>query len=193
MVAKRRTHWLAIHAGALLLLAPGVERASAQALRAIAPEPPALVEGPGLRERIAGRLEAWNPRLAGVTSLRIADAVLRCQENYRLAPDLVLAVIKVESSARPYAHSYKGAIGLMQVMPEIFEALALPGGVSHIESNIEAGCMVLADNIRRLGEERGILSYFWGSRIGGTRYLERVRAVQNELEVEFVEREQGLG
>jgi soluble lytic murein transglycosylase-like protein len=193
MVGKRRVHWLAIYAGAILLLAPWAERATARVLQAPAVSAVSAAPGPDLRERIALRLEGWNPRLAGVTSRRIADGVLRCQRDHALSPELVLAVIKVESSARPSAHSYKGAIGLMQVMPYMFQALELPGAVSHIESNIEAGCMVLADNIRRLGEERGILSYFWGSRIGGTSYLERVRAVQYELGEGLTERDQGRG
>jgi hypothetical protein len=68
----------------------------------------------------------------------------------------VLAVLMQESSARPGAHSPKGAIGLMQVMPHMYEVLALPGSAAHVEANIEAGCTLLADNIRRLGEERGI-------------------------------------
>ncbi len=191
MVGKLRSHWFPIHAGVLLLLAPWLELRLDLLRRALPLEPPAVEAGLGMRERIAQRLETWNPRLAGVTSLRIADAVLRCEREHRLSPKLVLAVIKVESSARPSARSYKGAIGLMQVMPYTFEALALPGAVSHIESNVEAGCMVLADNIRRLGEDRGILSYFWGGRIGGRSYLERVRAVQHELRGEFVEQGRG--
>ena len=39
----------------------------------------------------------------------------------------------------------------MQVMPYMYEELALPGSVSHVEANIEAGCRLLADNIRTAG------------------------------------------
>jgi hypothetical protein len=35
--------------------------------------------------------------------------------------------------------------------------------------------MILADNIRRLGEHRGISSYFWGSEIRGVSYLRQVQ------------------
>jgi hypothetical protein len=68
-----------------------------------------------------------------------------------------------------------GAIGLMQVMPYMAEPLGLAGSLASIESNIEAGCWILSDNIRRLGEEDGISAYFWGSDIRGAVYLERVR------------------
>jgi hypothetical protein len=53
--------------------------------------------------------------------------------------------------------------------------------VAHIESNVEAGCLVLADNVRRLGEERGISAYFWGGSIQGEGYLRRVRSVREKL------------
>jgi len=94
----------------------------------------------------------------------------------------MLAVMIVESNARPSAISPKGAIGLMQVMPHMFADLGLAGNITHIESNIEAGCILLADNMRRLGEDRGISAYFWGTRIGGGAYLSRVKAVRETLD-----------
>ena len=51
----------------------------------------------------------------------------------------------------------------------------LAGNLATIESNVEAGCFILADNIRRLGEAKGISSYFWGRRIRGMAYLEKVQ------------------
>jgi hypothetical protein len=86
----------------------------------------------------------------------------------------VLAVMLVESNARPWAHSPKGAVGLMQVMPHMMQPLGLAGNLATIESNIEAGCFILSHNIRRLGVEDGISAYFWGSEIRGVAYLEKV-------------------
>jgi soluble lytic murein transglycosylase-like protein len=174
-----RSRWVAIAAGLVFLLAaPAAER-----LAAATGADPALALGPG--EDPQGRLEAIflraNPRLGSGTSRRIADAVMRCGENQGLDPDLVVAVILVESSARPHVRSPKGAIGLMQVMPHMFRVLRLPGNVAHLEANIEAGCLLLADNIRRLGEADGISAYFWGRRIHGDGYLRRVQAVLEEL------------
>lgn len=123
-------------------------------------------------------LRSANPRLDGWTRGRITRSVLRCEQDQGLDPDLVLAVLLVESSARPDARSPKGAVGLMQVMPHMFRALDLPGGVAHLEANVEAGCILLADNIRRLGEAEGISAYFWGSSIGGDDYLKRVRSMR---------------
>lgn len=145
--------------------------------RAEPPLAPVVVEQEGLDEKLL----RVNPRLGPVTSIRIASAVERCSDRQGLQPELVLAVIVVESAARPHARSPKGAIGLMQVMPYMFRELGLPGNVAHLEANVEAGCLLLADNIRRLGKEDGISSYFWGRRIRGTRYLGKVKAVLEEL------------
>jgi hypothetical protein len=134
-----------------------------------------------VRARIDRALRRSNSRLDVSMRDRISSAVLRCHREQGLDPDLVLAVLLVESSARPYARSPKGAIGLMQVMPHMFEELGLPGNVAHIESNVEAGCLVLADNVRRLGEERGISAYFWGGSIQGDGYLRRVQSVLDKL------------
>ena len=58
--------------------------------------------------------------------------------RHRINPDLIKAIIKVESGFDPEAVSAKGALGLMQLMPET----ARRWGVSRIfdpEENIEAG------------------------------------------------------
>lgn len=138
----------------------------------------------GSVSRIERVLEKVNPRLGAATSRRIADAVLRCERDQALDPALVLRVLLVESSARPDAHSPKGAVGLMQVMPYMYAELGLAGGAAHLETNVEAGCLLLSDNIRRLGEADGISAYFWGRRIRGQGYLRRVRSVLEGLEAE---------
>lgn len=126
------------------------------------------------RRAVEQSLRDANPLLSDRDRQRITDAVIRSSERYGLDPELVTAVMLVESSARPWAHSPKGAVGLMQVMPHMMQPLDLVGNAATIESNIEAGCNILASNIRRLGVERGISAYFWGSDIRGVAYLERV-------------------
>ena len=129
-------------------------------------------------ERIAAIMGETNLALTAEETQRIAYAVLRSSRAHSLEPQLVTAVILVESSARPWARSPKGAVGLMQVMPRIASSLELAGNLTTIENNIEAGCTILADNIRRLGEDDGISAYFWGSNIRGVAYLDRVRQVR---------------
>ncbi len=136
------------------------------------------VAAPNEGARIPDLLAEWNYRLSSAERERIARAVMRWSEDYALDPDLVLAVIYVESTARPEARSPKGAMGLMQVMPHMRRKIGLAGNATTIESNIEAGCAILSENVRRLGEDQGILAYFWGSKIRGDRYLRRVRHAQ---------------
>ena len=126
-------------------------------------------------QEIATQLRELNPSLSARQLRRIAAAVVRYSAKYDLDPELVAAVMRVESNARPWVRSPKGAMGLMQVMPHMIGPLDIAGNPSSIESNVEVGCMILADNIRRLGEDDGILTYFWGSEIRGVSYLERVR------------------
>lgn len=129
-------------------------------------------------ERIAAIVGDANPVLSENQRARIGRSVLRSSETHNLDPQLVTAIILVESGARPWVRSPKGAVGLMQVMPHMAEPLDLRGSLVSIEHNIEAGCFILADNIRRLGQADGISAYFWGSQIRGVAYLDRVRAAR---------------
>ncbi|HEY8153839.1 MAG TPA: transglycosylase SLT domain-containing protein [Myxococcota bacterium] len=130
---------------------------------------------------VAATLQRANRELAPAEVERIASAVVRYSRKYAIDPVLVTAVLLVESSARPWARSPKGAIGLMQIMPHVIVPSMVAGNLATIESNIEGGCYLLADNIRRLGEEDGISAYFWGSEIRGPAYLSRVRAAREAV------------
>jgi len=131
--------------------------------------------------RIAETLGTINPSLSLRDRARIGTAIERYSAAYGLDPDLVLAVVIVESDARPWAHSPKGAVGLMQVMPHMMQPMGLAGNLATIESNIEAGCFILSHNIRRLGVEDGISAYFWGSDIRGVAYLEKVLETRSRV------------
>lgn len=120
-------------------------------------------------------LRQANAALSDSDVRRTTAAIVRYSAKYDLDPLLVTQVIWVESGARPWVRSPLGAVGLMQVMPHMAESLGLSGNLTTIESNVEAGCWILADNIRRLGEEDGISAYFWGSDIRSVGYLHRVR------------------
>ncbi len=128
-----------------------------------------------IRVALVAHLSHRRSSLSDEEQHRVIEAVLRSSRRYELDPFLVIAVLLVESDARPWAVSEKGAIGLMQVMPYMAEKLPLAGNLATIESNVDAGCFILADNIRRLGEPKGISSYFWGRHIRGVAYLEKVQ------------------
>ena len=143
----------------------------------------AAIEAPANLEAAIGMaVDHYNPALSPVEVERITDAILRYGVKYELDPTLVTAVLLVESGARPWAVSPKGAVGLMQVMPFWGPGLGLSGNLSTIETNVEAGCFILAGNIQRLGEEDGISAYFWGSQIRNASYLGKVQAVRAKLQ-----------
>jgi soluble lytic murein transglycosylase-like protein len=154
--------------------------------RALEARSPVEATVPGARARIdaagvARIVGAANPTLSPRELDRIGGAVLRYSAKYSIDPELVTAVLLVESGARPWVRSPKGAMGLMQVMPEMLEPMALAGNSTTIESNVEAGCFILAHNIRRLGEAEGISAYFWGNDIRSDGYLQRVQARRAEV------------
>lgn len=178
--ARRAGTWSVLLLGLLLVVdAPLQQRA----------EPPPPAEAPSAidtaRPAVAAALKAHlgsrNAALSPEQQQRVTEAVLRSSRRYALDPFLVTAVLIVESDARPWAESGKGAIGLMQVMPYWAERLPLAGNLATIESNVEAGCFILADNIKRLGEAKGISSYFWGRQIRGMAYLEKVQKARERV------------
>jgi hypothetical protein len=171
--ARRLATWAVMALAVLLvvdapLLTSGVEDPSPPASDAIESARPAVAAA--LLEHLRDR----HSSLSLEERNRVTEAVLRSSRRYGLDPYLVTAVLLVESDARPWAESSMGAIGLMQVMPHWAEKLPLAGNLATIESNVEAGCFILADNIRRLGEAKGISTYFWGRQIRGAAYLEKV-------------------
>ena len=65
-----------------------------------------------------------------------------------LPPDLVLALIEVESRFDPWAVSPAGAVGLMQVMPFWPRELGVQNQLVRVEPNIRMGCEILRYYLR---------------------------------------------
>jgi len=75
---------------------------------------------------------------------KIAGTVSKYAAAYKLSPELLLAVINIESGFNQYAISPKGACGLMQIMPTLALDLGVTkSGLFDIEKNIEAGARYL--------------------------------------------------
>ena len=69
-------------------------------------------------------------------------------KEYDLEPELVMGVIKVESSFKEGSRSRVGAQGLMQVMPGTARHMKC-SNVWEAESNIRCGCKVLTRYLKR--------------------------------------------
>lgn len=94
-----------------------------------------------------------------------ADIVNREVKDSEINATLVLAVIMAESGFQEYAKSSKGAIGLMQVLPETEEYLkeyyGLNGGSLYDgEYNIKIGCLYLLYLIRKFSNVKFALTAY---------------------------------
>ena len=89
-------------------------------------------------------------------------------ENYDLDPALLAAVIYRESKFDPKARSSSGAIGLMQLLPDTAEGIALhTGGQKFVvtdlydpEINVRYGSFYLRRLIRKYGDTRLALAAY---------------------------------
>jgi soluble lytic murein transglycosylase-like protein len=87
-----------------------------------------------------------------------------------LDPQLVLAVIQVESNFRKYAVSTAGARGFMQVMPFWVNVIGTQDhNLFHLRTNLRYGCLILRHYLdiergnltRALGRYNGSLGQLW--------------------------------
>ena len=76
------------------------------------------------------------------TAARYSDVIERQASRHRVRPELVRAVIQVESGFDPLARSPKGAMGLMQLMPQTALDMNVKNTFSPHE-NIEGGVRYL--------------------------------------------------
>ncbi len=100
--------------------------------------------------------------------LEYQDIIRAHARNYDLDPDLLAAVVYVESRFRPDARSAAGAIGLMQLLPDTAQGIATrTGGTKFVlsdlqdpEVNIRYGAWYL-DHLRdRYGDMRTALAAY---------------------------------
>ncbi len=98
--------------------------------------------------------------------LRILKRVHFEASRVDLPPELVLAVIDVESNFDRFAISVAGALGLMQVMPFWLDEIGRPNdNLMHVDTNLRFGCTILryyydmenGDLVRALGRYNGSL------------------------------------
>jgi soluble lytic murein transglycosylase-like protein len=120
---------------------------------------------PALRQRLQAALaepvsfadryeaEVWLTDMAGRLARKVPDpderieileAVHREATRAQLPPEMVLAVIDVESGFQRYAVSRANAQGLMQIMRFWLKELGMPGhALLDIQDNIRMGCTIL--------------------------------------------------
>ncbi|MFQ5757599.1 MAG: lytic transglycosylase domain-containing protein [Acidiferrobacterales bacterium] len=95
----------------------------------------------------------WLADMSRRLEKKIPDAIFRIEllktvhreaTRAKLTPELVLAVIEVESDFDPFAISIAGARGLMQVMPFWLKEIGrTEDNLFHVSTNLRFGCTIL--------------------------------------------------
>ncbi|MBW2270557.1 MAG: lytic transglycosylase domain-containing protein [Deltaproteobacteria bacterium] len=152
---------------------PAVGAAPLPAVVEAAPQPSSQ-EAPAAEpvlDVVEARLLARARSLTPNEVARLADAVRSEAARFGLAPDLVLAVIEVESQFDAFAVSSAGAMGLMQILPGTGEALARrygqpwhgPRTLFDPVVNVRLGIAYLAELRHRFGQwPTALAAYNWG-------------------------------
>lgn len=86
----------------------------------------------------------------------------------QVPPQLVLALIQVESKFDPYAVSNAGAVGLMQIMPFWLKLIGrADDSLVHAQTNLRMGCTILKYYLQRShGDIREALQRYNGATVG---------------------------
>lgn len=109
----------------------------------------------------------------------------RLSKTYQLSPNLLIAVMAIESNFHPYIQSEAGAQGLMQVMPAIharrYEKYG--GKSSFIDPvvSLKVGAEILRDCVKLKGSETEALRFYFGGGPASDGYIDKVRAEQGRL------------
>jgi soluble lytic murein transglycosylase-like protein len=105
--------------------------------------------------------------------MALESVVLRAAKVYDVEPSLIHAVIRQESAGYPCAVSEKGALGLMQLMPDT----AVEMGAAEpfdVNQNVAAGTRLLAELLQRY---KGDLNRVLGAYNAGPTAVDRAGGV----------------
>jgi soluble lytic murein transglycosylase-like protein len=111
----------------------------------------------------AAHAQPSNSKGVAVAADRFGDFVAEASRRFSIAPSWIRAVMRVESLGDPLALSPKGAMGLMQIMPDTWSELRSRYGLGadpyDAHDNIMAGAAYLREMHDRYGE-RGFLAAY---------------------------------
>ena len=144
----------------------------------------AISESDSFEDRFAA--EVWLMDMSARLKSRMPDDAERInflkQVHYEasrvdLPPELVLAVINVESNFDRWAISHAGAQGLMQIMPFWLKEIPEAGdNLFDVRTNLRFGCNILKHYLERENHDYNRALARYNGSLGKTWYPERVFA-----------------
>jgi soluble lytic murein transglycosylase-like protein len=90
----------------------------------------------------------WNPGCDPVPELTLQGVIQQAATMYAVSPNLIRAVIRQESAGYPCAVSDKGAMGLMQLMPDTAAQMGARDPFD-IEQNVKGGTRFLSELMQK--------------------------------------------
>lgn len=109
------------------------------------------VEGPATGDPAAVTPASGHTRVSAAQRRHYAPLIAAVAREHRIEPALLHAVITVESGYNPKARSPKGAMGLMQLMPDTARRYAV-GNVWDPRENLRGGAHYLRDLLELFGD-----------------------------------------
>jgi soluble lytic murein transglycosylase-like protein len=142
----------------------------------------AASESPSFADRF--HAEVWLTDMSARLARQVKDPEERIKlltlvhmeaKRVELPPELILAVIEVESNFDRYAVSVAGALGLMQIMPFWLNEIGRPDdNLLHTDTNLRYGCTILRFYYdKENGDLRRALGRYNGS-LGRRKYPNKV-------------------
>jgi hypothetical protein len=125
-------------------------------------------------QKSARLLQRYNPSLDYMTALSYAYKIYECSDE-TVGFEILNALIVVESQADHRAVSSRGALGLTQIMPDVwnydYATLINP------YQNIEIGASILRSYIELYGLQGGLSAYKSGRKDAGLDYAFKVKKI----------------
>ncbi len=101
---------------------------------------------------MATRIRSIYPKTPEDETLQILKSVHHYARQFKINPQLVLAIIQTESSFERFAISRVGAQGLMQIMPFWLKEIGHESdNLFHIDTNIRYGCAIFSLYLEETG------------------------------------------